>query len=287
MSDFTSDGRPYERSLGAEMAINVLAGGTKPVAMAPVDCIKTNVQLGKAIMPQMKKDGPVKFMYRGVSSLSIQFSVYYGGILGLKSMLKDRELTAAETSMLTIGQTLWGVGLMMHLEHEKINNQAGNQAGKSQGFPVRNIYNAYAQGEGKKYRYGTPALFLRELLFMIPINVKGHAEEGMKEVFRERGLVSEKEQFIAKWTGAFGIFFVSGAFTNIPDSMNSHLKNNKAKIHKIGPLIKSYVDERGVAGTLKYFSKGWQYRGLTIAISACSTFAFVELYQYLHKEFVY
>ena len=105
----------------------------------------------------------------------------------------------------------------MHTEHLKINQQAGAKSG---GFPLVEIAKRYQAGEGYRFRRGTPALFVRELLFMIPINMRHSAEKASEQVFEKAGLTSPTMQSFAKWPGIISIFFISGMVTNIPDSLN-------------------------------------------------------------------
>jgi hypothetical protein len=205
----------------------------------------------------------------------MQFGLYYGGVLGL-GLAVGEEKTTLTTVALSVAQTFWGLGLMMHTEHLKINQQSGSSKA---GFPLKLVYDRYRAGGGHQFRYGTPALFFRELLFMIPMNVKHYAEDYSDQLFAKAGFTSPGWKSFSKWPGTFGIFFLSGVITSIPDSLNSNLKNDNGKIHKIGELIKTEVKERGTVGFLRRYNSGAFLRGLTIAISATATFVCVDFYK--------
>jgi len=132
---------------------------------------------------------------------------------------------------------------------------------------------------------GTPVLFLRELLFMIPINLRHHAEHYSESLFEQAGYTSPVWQSLAKWPGTFGIFFISGCVTNLPDSLNSNLKSVKSEIHHLRPFIKHEVKRLGGVGPfLIRYNAGWALRGLTIAISASSTFVCMDFYKMLYYK---
>eukprot|EP01126_Amoeba_proteus_P001960 TRINITY_DN10612_c0_g1_i2.p1 TRINITY_DN10612_c0_g1~~TRINITY_DN10612_c0_g1_i2.p1 ORF type:complete len:312 (-),score=39.58 TRINITY_DN10612_c0_g1_i2:138-1004(-) len=282
----TTDSKSHDPSTAMKILIFIAAGATKPIAMAPVDCLKTNLQLGNPVLPMIKQNGLFSVLYRGVGPLSFQFALYYGGILGMDALLQEHIGKPSERSKLThitlsLIQSFYGMGLMMHFEHEKINAQSGNSKA---GFPLFKILNRYRSGNGHVYRYGTPALLCREFLFMVPINARPWAERRSQQFFAQSGMTSDWAQFIAKWLGTFSIFFVSGFLTNIPDSLNSHLKNDRSEIRKIGPLLKHEYAQGGVLGIFKKFSRGSLMRGLTVAISATATFVCVAFYEGLYDH---
>jgi hypothetical protein len=266
-------------STHASTLIYVLAGMTKPIAMAPIDFLKTNLQLGNPVGPMIKKDGLVRSLYRGVGALSMQFGVYYGGVLSFKTVVGD-DCKGAKLAGVTIAQTLYGMGIMMHTEHLKINQQAGAQGGN----PLKLIAKEYGAGNGSKFRRGTPFLFLRELLFMIPINVRGMAEKFSEDQIEKAGFTSPTVKKYSKWPGTFGIFFVSGYFTNIPDALNSNVKKDGTEVFKAGEYVSQEIKKRGMVGFLKRYNTGAPMRGLAIAVSATATFVCVDMYKYLYHQ---